>query len=312
MKNRKIIITGGAGEVGLNLINLINKKKYQVIVIDKNKHNINIAKKISSNIDCYCYDLSKKGEWEDLFKNAYCVVQLQAQISSSYKKPYIKNNIHSVRNVVEVCEKNKIKNLIHLSSSVVISVAKDHYTNTKRIGEEIVKKSNVPHIILRPSLMYGCFDIKHLGFLKKFFFSPIYPIPGSGKYIRQPLFVEDMCNVIINSIEKKKDNSIHNIIGKERIYFINLLRLLAKKLNKKIIFFPLPLPAFNIMLKFYSSLFSKNPLIPEQLTALMAGDRFPVSDWDKVFNVEYTPYKKGLKKMIESPYFEYGKMMKKD
>ena len=45
--------------------------------------------------------------------------------------------------------------------------------------------------------MFGLFDRKHLGWLSKFMSkSPIFPIPGKGKYLRQPLYVKDFCKII--------------------------------------------------------------------------------------------------------------------
>jgi nucleoside-diphosphate-sugar epimerase len=311
---KKIIITGAAGLVGLNLISKLNKKDYSIVAIDKNGANLDLIKKINPSVKVFCADLSQLNpSWMELFKDANCVIQLQAQISDSEKGPYIKNNIDSVKNVVEVCEKLKIKNLIHISSSVVISIAKDNYSNTKKDGEEIVKKSGVPHTILRPSLMYGCFDIKHMGFLMKFLRKVpfVYPIPGNGEYIRQPVYVEDLIDIIIRLIEEKPKNEIWNIIGKEQIYFIDMLKQFAKVEGRNRIFLKIPIPLFLIMLKVYNFLFSEKPFVPAQLNALIAGDIFPVDSWDEKFHVRYTPFEEGVKKTVNSELYQYYKIMKK-
>ena len=195
---KRLVITGAGGLVGLSLLTIIDTSKYKVVIIDKNHSNLKLAKKINPEIETHCIDLSSNlNLWEEIFMGASCVVQLQAQISDPERRPYVKNNILSVQNVVSVCEKYKIKNLIHLSSSVVMSVAKDNYSNSKTIGEEIVKNSKAPHTILRPSIIYGGFDVKHLGFLSKIIdISPIFPVPGTGKYIRQPIYVMDLCKII--------------------------------------------------------------------------------------------------------------------
>ena len=40
--------------------------------------------------------------------------------------------------------------------------------------------------------MFGWFDRKHLGWLARFMCRvPVFPIPGSGEYLRQPLYVGD-------------------------------------------------------------------------------------------------------------------------
>jgi nucleoside-diphosphate-sugar epimerase len=304
-----LIITGAAGEVGMNLCLLLKGKGYSITAIDKNKRNLDLLKKLCPYVRAVHADLSQKGSWTKLFKTADVVVQLQAQISSPLEKPYLRNNVTSVRNVVAVCEQYNIKSLIHASSSVVISVAKDQYTTTKRQGEEIVRQAKVPHIILRPVLMYGCFDIKHLGYLRTFFRYRLFPMPGNGRYLRQPIFVEDFCRIIISCIERAPDNKVYDIAGKEQWYLIDMLKLLAEEEKKRVLFVPIPLPLFNLMIRVYGFVNRSTRIIPDQLTALTAGDIFPVIDWEKIFGVKYTPFKAGVRKMVSSKHYALASQM---
>ncbi|MBU0894634.1 MAG: NAD(P)-dependent oxidoreductase [Nanoarchaeota archaeon] len=310
---KKIIITGAAGLVGLNLLNSINCEKYNVIAIDKNKNNLRLAKKINPKIQTVCADLSVLDKfWGRYFENGFCVIQLQAQISDSEKIPYIKNNIKSVENIIKTCEENKIKNLIHISSSVVMSIAKDYYTNTKKIGEYLVKKSKIPHTILRPPLMYGCFDIKHLNFIvKKFEKSPIIIFPGKGDYIRQPLYVKNFIKILLKLIEKKPKNKIYSIIGKEQIYFIDLIKEIYKQNKQNKIFIKVPIPIFVFLLKIHNFFTNRKAFVVDQLKALTAGDIFAVDNWEKEFGIKYTSYKQGVKEMINSKNYILTNFMQK-
>ncbi len=296
----------------MNLLARIDRKRYDVIAIDHNRNNMGLAARLFPEVRTVVADVCDEGAWEKELSDVDVVVQLQAQISAPEKGPYVKNNIRSVSNVLKACKQHKVKHLIHLSSSVVISVAKDHYTETKRAGEALVKKSKVPYTILRPPLMYGCFDIKHLGYLTSLLeASPVFPVPGSGRYMRQPLFVEDMCSIIIKIIERKPSNKTYGIIGKERIDFIDLMKTIARLKKKRRLFVNIPIPLFIVMLKSYSFLTRKKPFVPDQLRALTAGDDFPVTPWEKEFRVRYTPFEQGIKKMLKSPYYPYRKEMRK-
>jgi uncharacterized protein YbjT (DUF2867 family) len=93
-----------------------------------------------------------------------------------------------------------------ISSSVVVSVADDFYTRSKKEQERMVLASGMPCPILRPTLMFGWFDRKHLGWLSRFMRKvPVFPIPGHGRYMRQPLYVGDFSNVIISCIENPSE-----------------------------------------------------------------------------------------------------------
>lgn len=310
----KIVITGAAGLVGMNLMAEMHdngfSKNNTIIAIDKNSNNIKIVKELFPEIKFAVADFSIKGNWERYFKDTDVIIQLQAQIASQYASEYVKNNIDSVNNVIEVCRKFGIKHLIHASSSQVLSIAKDHYTYTKRAGENAVHKSEIPHTIFRPTLMYGCFDIKHLGYITSIMEkSPILPIPGSGKYTRQPLYVKDFCKIILKTIKNGPDNKIHNIIGKEKIYFIDIMRMIRKNRGIARLFIKLPIPIFIMMLNMYAFIFRKRPFVPDQLRAMTIGDIFKSDDWEKKFGVKYTKINDALEEIYNSQYYKYRKDM---
>lgn len=307
MKN--IIITGAAGLAGQNLTPLLIKKGYHVTAIDRSK-NIHLLQELNPKARCILADVSKHGEWEAAFANTDAVIMLHAQIAAPSPDLFVQSNINGVKNVLHLCKKNRIKNLIHVSSSVVISVADDDYTRTKRAGEQLVKKSTIPHTILRPPLMYGCFDAKHLGWITRFMQKlPIVPVPGSGKYVRQPLYVNDLCNVILALVQRKPKNEIWNITGHERIPYIDLLKIICKARGWKRIFIPIPLPLFARMLTLYSFITRKTVFTPEQMQALIAGDEFPIDNWSKTFHVPYTPFKHAIWQTWHSPQSKYAKKM---
>jgi nucleoside-diphosphate-sugar epimerase len=304
--NGKIVVTGAAGLVGQNLVILLREKGYSVVAIDKNKNNLSVLQEVNPSAKAVLADISKPGDWQIEFEGAKAVVQLQAQIAAKTAELFLRNNVDSVKNVLDTCKEFKIKNLVHISSSVVISKAKDEYTKTKRMGEGLVKHGKVPHTILRPPLMYGCFDAKHLGWLTRFVEKwPIFPVPGSGKYMRQPLYVIDLCKVILSCINKRPANKIHNIIGLERIYYVDLIKKIARAKGLKRLFIPLPISIFGLLMNSYALMTNKPPFTTEQMQALVSGDLFPIEPWCNEFGVSYTPFDEAIKETFSSPYYNY-------
>ena len=82
-----------------------------------------------------------------------------------------------------------------------------------------------PARVLRPTLMFGWFDRKHLGWLARFMRAGAgLPGAGHGRYIRQPLYVGDFCEIIIACLERRVAGETYNISGLERITYIDLIR----------------------------------------------------------------------------------------
>lgn len=308
MVSRKIVIPGGAGLVGQNLIAHMKNKGFDernIYVIDKHKKNLDILKRMHKSINCIEADLAEHGSWEDTFQNAECVVQLQAQIGGLTIDPFIRNNILSTENVISAIKKYNVPYLIHFSSSVVNSVADDFYTNTKKKQEELVKNSGVKHIILRPTLMFGWFDRKHLGWLSRFMHkTPIFPIPGNGKFMRQPLYASDISDIVISCIASNKTGE-YNISGQEKVDYIDIIREIKKVTESHTLIVCIPYSLFYFLLKAYS-LFDKDPpFTTQQLAALVAHDEFEVIDWPSIFNVKSTPFNDAIRETFTNPKYSH-------
>ncbi|MDH3360229.1 MAG: NAD(P)-dependent oxidoreductase, partial [Desulfobulbaceae bacterium] len=224
--NKKIILPGGAGLVGQNLVARLKAAGYKdIIVIDKHKSNLKVLQEVQPGIVAEYADLAKPGEWQRHFRGADAVVMLQAQIGGNDYQEFVRNNIDSTRLILDEIKQNKIPYTVHISSSVIESVANDFYTNTKKEQERMVRDSGISCVVLRPTLMFGWFDRKHLGWLSRFMKKiPIFPIPGHGRYMRQPLYAGDFCNIIISCIEKKMAGGVYNISGHEQVDYIDIIR----------------------------------------------------------------------------------------
>jgi len=297
----KIFIPGGAGLVGLNLIYLLTKSfpEWEILVVDKNKSSISIAKKLFKRVNFICEDLSyfKNSKWLGMIKNFDVCIMLQAEIGNKDPYQFERNNVISTKNVIEVINKTNINRLIHVSSSVVNSVSDDLYTQTKFKQEELIKnnwKKNL--VILRPTLMFGWFDRKHLGWLQKFMNRfPLFPIPGKGEFIRQPLFVRDFCQIIQSCIIDQDIIGEFDITGLQQITYIKLMKIIRSTAKNNPIFINLPIPIFSFLLKVWAIIANKPAFTVSQLEALTAGDKFEVINWPKIFSVKPTDIDEAIK-----------------
>lgn len=300
----KILLAGGAGMVGQNLTPMLQAAGARVLALDKNAANLSLLARLNPGVETHAVDLSEEGPWMDLFEGVAGVVDLKAQIASVQAQRYERNNVRTQQCILGACRRFGVPHLIHLSSSVVLSVAEDEYSESKRAAERLVRAADVPSTVLRPPLLFGCFDIKHLGFISRVLEkTPLLPIPGSGRYLRQPLYVLDLCRVILKCLERGPSNDVHNLIGHERLDFIDLIRQIRRARELRCALLPMPLPLFSFLLRLYAWLARKPTVIQAQLDALIAGDEFPVEDWTEQFGVAYTPFAEALAEMLASPRF---------
>ena len=308
MRRKKIILPGGAGLVGQNLVARLRAKGYSdIVVLDKHRANLAVLKNVQPEVTAVYADLAEPGDWQRHFDGAEVVVMLQAQIGGNDYQEFVRNNIDSTRLILETIQLHQVPYLVHISSSVVASVADDFYTNTKKDQEKMVLESGVACPVLRPTLMFGWFDRKHLGWLSRFMQKvPVFPVPGHGRYMRQPLYVGDFCNIIISCIENRIRDGIYNISGHEKVDYIDIIREIKRATRSRTHIMRIPYVLFYALLWVWA-LFDKNPpFTTQQLAALGAKDEFEVIDWPGIFGVPYTPFKQAVDETFNDP--RYGKI----
>ncbi|QYY33334.1 NAD-dependent epimerase/dehydratase family protein [Cupriavidus pinatubonensis] len=308
--NEKIVLPGGAGLVGQNLAARLKDLGYtNIVVLDKHRANVEVLKRTQPGIRVECVDISTAGDWVREIEDAAVVVMLQAQIGGIDYDEFVRNNVESTGVILEAiknCETPPY--LVHISSSVVESVADDFYTRSKIAQEKLVLDSGIPCPILRPTLMFGWFDRKHLGWLSRFMKKvPVFPIPGNGRYMRQPLYVGDFCNVIISCIEHRLGGGIYNISGHEKVDYVDIIREIKRVTRAPARILHIPYSLFYSLLWTWA-LFDKNPpFTTQQLAALSAKDEFEVIDWPGIFGVPCTPFKKAIDETFNDP--RYGSVV---
>jgi len=306
-KHAKIVITGAAGLVGQNLIVELKQQGYtQLVAIDKHAHNLQILRELHPEVRVVQADLAEPGDWIRELESAACIVQLHAQITGKTTDLFTRNNLTATEHVLEACRAANVPYVVHISSSVVNSVAKDDYTHTKRVQEKMVVASGLRYCVLRPTLMFGWFDPKHLGWLSRFMAkTPVFPIPGDGKFMRQPLYERDFCRCIAKCIEVEPDNDVYDIVGETRVDYVDIIRTIKKVKQLRTLLIHIPIKFFALLLRVYSLFSAKPPFTADQLKALSAGDDFKGVDTETVFGVRQTPFEEAIRESYTDPRYSH-------
>ena len=222
-----ITITGANGFVAKNLRNFLSKNHIKVIAIARKTF-----QKHHTETVVYSKTLLEKG-LQNKLRNCDALVHLIG-IGKQSSKYNFEDNIDLTKNMIQTCKKSGIKKIVYISGLGVTKNSRSDYFISKYKAEQEIINSGLDYTIFRPSYIIGKKD-----YLSKFILKQIKKgiviIPGSGKYHLQPIFVEDVAKIIVESIsEKKFSNKILDLVGPEIIKFEDFVRYFVKNKKTKI------------------------------------------------------------------------------
>ena len=258
--NKNIIVTGGLGFIGSNLIDLLISKKYSVINLDKVSYSSNFYNlKEHKNNNKYKFikcDLNSKKIPNILLKyKPICIFNLAAEThvdrSIDGPKNFINSNVLGTFNLLEAFKTFSTKyssKLIHISTDEVYGdILKGRsdekysykpsspYAASKAASDHLVysyiRTYKIPAVITNCSNNYGPKQHPEK-LIPKLIYNIInnkeLPIYGKGKNSREWLHVKDHCMALFKVFEKGKIGEFYNIGSNKNLNNIQITKALIK------------------------------------------------------------------------------------
>ena len=270
---KKVIVTGGSGFIGSNLIQLLLKKKYFVINIDKssysaNPYNVKDFKK-NKNYLFFKLDINKKNKVLKILQKhkPIGIFNLAAEThvdrSIDNAQSFIKSNVLGVHNLLEAIRKlekktkNKLK-FLQVSTDEVYGdipenkkASEDYnynpsspYSASKAGADQLVRSYGrtygIKTLIANPCNNYGPNQFPEK-FIPKMIFNILndksLPVYGRGKNVREWIYVKDNCEALLKIFLRGKIGKSYNIgtgIKLKNIDIVKKLLDIAKKSRIKV------------------------------------------------------------------------------
>ena len=266
IKNKNILVTGGAGFVGGHLVKELIKLNTNVIVVDINldkrsylfTENLHKKSKVV-NLDICDYKkllaLIKKYKIEFIFHLA-----AQALVEEAHKNPKytLDNNILSTINILEAVRINpQIKGIVVASSDKSYGKLKkkkyietdplsgDHPYDTSKSVTDLIsttyyKTYKIPVVTTRFGNIYGEGDLNFSriipGIMESIIQNSELRIRSNGKYVRDYLYVKDVVHgyITLSKNIERVCGEVFNFGSNETLTVIDVIKQVKKVLRKKI------------------------------------------------------------------------------
>jgi len=263
---KKIIVTGGSGFIGSNLVNFLIQKKFFVINIDRQSYSSNNYNKIlNKNYKLYKIDINNKKKLISIIKKYHpkAIFNLAAEThvdrSIDGPKNFINSNFVGVFNLLEALrylkKKENIKSkLIHVSTDEVYGDIKKNersnenfsynpsspYSATKAAADHLIKAYirtyKIDAVISNCCNNYGPFQFPEKlipKILFNIFNNKKLPIYSKGHNIREWIYVKDHCEALYKLFLKGKSGQSYNVGSNINIRNIDLVKKLIELCKKQ-------------------------------------------------------------------------------
>ena len=228
----KILISGGSGFLGINLVrHLLQKGNHEIVVLDIADFDYS---DVVSKVKFIKGDIRDKDKVAEAMSGVHQVIHTAAALPLYTEEQILTTDVDGTRNLLEAANRFKVERFIHVSSTAVYGIPDHHplYENDKLDGVGPYGKAKIKAedmcleyrrkgmcvSIIRPKSFVGP---ERLGVFALFYDwakdGHGFPMIGNGKNRYQLLDVEDLCEAIYlcMTLEKEKVNDTFNIGAKE-------------------------------------------------------------------------------------------------
>lgn len=260
----KILVTGGAGFIGHNVVSRLEKMGHKCSIIDnmttygiipqEEIDRLHKERRRHYVAPVECIDIGKDDKDVDWVIKHY-TPDIIIHMAGFPRQDFINKNSRLAANVMvgglvgllESAKKHKVKRFIYISSSMVYgnfyedvdenspTSPKNQYSIFKLAGELLVKQSGLQYNIIRPSTVYGERDIKDR-VVSKFFLSAINGIPlkvrGADEKFSFTYIGDVVDGIILAALDEDYYNEIYNIVNSESRTLLEAAKLIIQIVGK--------------------------------------------------------------------------------
>jgi NADH dehydrogenase len=282
--NQKIIgIFGAGGFLGKHLMRQLTKLDFRVKVATRNPYLKGYLKPLGNpgQIELFKTNIFNPEEVKQVLKNCDLAINLIGILYETRRQKFGLIHAQFPSLLSELCNELGIKKLVHVSALGVKEGHPSQYMQSKLQGEKNIQDTFKQSVILRPSVVFGPEDKFFNTFATLAQFSPALPLIGGGKTVFEPIYVGNVAEAIVKSLELNNIKPIIYELGGENYSFKELMQILLSEIGKKRFLIPIPWG----MAKFQSYFLQMMP------TPLLTPDQVEMLKYDNVVSGKYRTLK---------------------
>jgi uncharacterized protein YbjT (DUF2867 family) len=274
--SQTVVIFGGSGFVGRNLIRRLTESGVNVVVASRHPASVDVddVKRGTGTVTPVQASILSVEGVKAAVEGAGAVINLVGILQESGAQTFNAIHVEGAERVAEAARDAGVARLVHMSALGADPNASSHYALSKAKGERRVRDVVPEATILRPSIIFGPEDDFFNRFAAMAKYSPALPLIGGGETRFQPVYVENVTEAIARFLsDDATKGKTYELCGPKIYTFKDLLQLILKQKQWTRALIPIPFVLAEIQGTILQML-PKAPLTRDQVESLKKDNVF--------------------------------------
>ncbi len=214
-----IFLTGGSGFLGRRVLDRLKAQNVRVVCLVRKRPAIR-----SETIEFIPGELADRDSYSEALRKCDVILHLAAATGKNAPGEYFRVNRDGTAALLLEAKRAGISRFTYVSSIAAgfRDISKYPYAQSKRQAESLVSESGLHWTIIRPTMIFGP-ESPVLAGLRRLAALPVMPVFGNGRALVQPIFVDDLADVMTATLQDDPGERTFEIGGPEVLSIEELL-----------------------------------------------------------------------------------------